>query len=96
MLRPAGDTLRSLMLAQNGANINAKTRNGETPYDICEDPDIKERYGDSKQTKNTRRLKCNFSGNIFRDKLNWGRRDAGPESLFESCFEIHYKKICSF
>ena len=31
------------MLAQNGANINAKTRNGETPYDICEDPDIKER-----------------------------------------------------
>jgi protein phosphatase 1 regulatory subunit 16A len=29
------------MLAQNGANIGAKTKNGETPFDICEDPEIK-------------------------------------------------------
>ena len=29
------------MLAQNGANISAKTKNGETPFDICEDPEIK-------------------------------------------------------
>ena len=31
------------MLAQNGANISAKTKNGETPFDICEDPEIKVR-----------------------------------------------------
>ena len=31
------------LLAQNGANISAKTKNGETPFDICEDPEIKER-----------------------------------------------------
>ena len=57
------------MLAQNGANINSKTRNGETPYDICADPDIKERQSDPKQTKNTRGLKCNFSEDILWDKL---------------------------
>ena len=33
------------MLAQNGANISAKTKNGETPFDICEDPEIKVRSG---------------------------------------------------
>ena len=31
------------VLAQNGANVSARTRNGETPLDICEDPDIRER-----------------------------------------------------
>ena len=31
------------ILAQNGADISAVTRSGETPFDITEDPDIKER-----------------------------------------------------
>jgi ankyrin repeat protein len=31
------------ILAQNGADISALTRTGETPFDITEDPDIKER-----------------------------------------------------
>merc|ERR1712038_1844219 len=39
------------MLAQNGANVNAKTRNGETPFDICEDPDIKERLLELKEQR---------------------------------------------
>ncbi len=31
------------ILAQNGADISAVTRSGETPFDITEDPDIKDR-----------------------------------------------------
>jgi protein phosphatase 1 regulatory subunit 16A len=31
------------LLVQNGANLNARTRNGETPSDICEDPDMRDR-----------------------------------------------------
>merc|ERR550532_2114103 len=31
------------VLAQNGADISAVTRSGETPFDITEDPEIKER-----------------------------------------------------
>ena len=46
------------MLAQNGANINAKTRNGETPFDICEDPDIKERYVNLKIYPSSSVSKC--------------------------------------
>merc|ERR1712165_680330 len=41
-------------LAQNGGNINARTRNGETPFDICEDPDIKERLLELKEISCTR------------------------------------------
>merc|ERR1719251_569269 len=31
------------ILSQNGADISAVTRSGETPFDITEDPEIKER-----------------------------------------------------
>ena len=31
------------ILAQNGADISALTKSGETPFDITEDPDIKDR-----------------------------------------------------
>ena len=39
------------VLAQNGANVNARTRNGETPLDICEDPDIRERLVQLKEQR---------------------------------------------
>jgi len=31
------------LLVQNGADLNAQTKNQETPYDICEDPELKSR-----------------------------------------------------
>lgn len=31
------------MLVQHGADVKAETKIGETPYDICEDPELKER-----------------------------------------------------
>ncbi|CAG0925303.1 unnamed protein product, partial [Notodromas monacha] len=31
------------LLVLHGANLNARTRNGETPADICEDPDVRDR-----------------------------------------------------
>jgi protein phosphatase 1 regulatory subunit 16A len=31
------------LLAQAGADLNAKNKHDETPADICEDPEIKER-----------------------------------------------------
>lgn len=31
------------LLVQNGSDLNAQTKNHETPYDICEDPEMKSR-----------------------------------------------------
>lgn len=36
------------LLVKNGADIDAKTRNGETPFDLCEDPEMKQKILDLK------------------------------------------------
>ncbi|XP_077542852.1 myosin phosphatase targeting subunit 75D [Haemaphysalis longicornis] len=43
------------MLVQAGADLNARTKNGETPYDICEDPDLKERIVQLRSEMETKR-----------------------------------------
>lgn len=43
------------MLVQAGADLNARTKNGETPYDICEDPDLKERILQLRSEMETKR-----------------------------------------
>ena len=83
------------MLAQNGANINAKTRNGETPFDICEDPDIKERLLELKeqrmqlgQPRGVRRTRSastrtqSIRRTSLRDKMNTTKRDVQDEKLY--------------
>jgi len=84
------------MLAQNGANINAKTRNGETPYDICEDPDIKERLLELKELKELHKLgqprvrrtrsastrTQSIRRTSLRDKMNTTKRDVQDEKLY--------------
>jgi hypothetical protein len=57
------------LLVQNGADVNAKTKNGETPYDICEDPELKERIIqlkselETKKASHPNRLKRSHSQN---------------------------------
>ena len=82
------------MLAQNGANINAKTRNGETPFDICEDPDIKERLLELKEQRmqlgqpRVRRTRSastrtqSIRRTSLRDKMNTTKRDVQDEKLY--------------
>ncbi|XP_041376954.1 protein phosphatase 1 regulatory subunit 16A-like isoform X2 [Gigantopelta aegis] len=36
------------MLVEHGANLDAKTRNGETAFDLCEDPELKQKILDMK------------------------------------------------
>lgn len=43
------------MLVQNGADLNAKNKHEETPADICEDPEIRERIVQLKFEQETRR-----------------------------------------
>ncbi|CAN8001842.1 unnamed protein product [Ixodes pacificus] len=43
------------MLVQAGGDLNARTKNGETPYDICEDPDLKERIVQLRSEMETKR-----------------------------------------
>jgi len=82
------------MLAQNGANVSAKTRNGETPFDICEDPDIKERLLELKEqrmqlgqprVKRTRSQSTRTQSirrTSLRDKMNTTKRDVQDEKLY--------------
>ena len=50
------------MLIQAGADLNAITRNNETPLDICEDPELKERIEKLKTDIEERRLQQQNSG----------------------------------
>ncbi|KAK8385935.1 hypothetical protein O3P69_010589 [Scylla paramamosain] len=47
------------MLVQNGANLHARTKNQETPYDICEDAELRERIMQLINELETRRLHDN-------------------------------------
>ncbi|XP_039285749.1 protein phosphatase 1 regulatory subunit 16A [Nilaparvata lugens] len=44
------------LLVQNGADLNAKTKHDETPADICEDPELKERILELRSEQETKRL----------------------------------------
>ena len=82
------------LLAQNGADINARTRNGETPFDICEDPEIKERLIQLKEQRvrlgqpRVRRSRSastrtqSIRRTSLREKMNTTKRDVQDEKLY--------------
>ncbi|XP_033215164.1 protein phosphatase 1 regulatory subunit 16A isoform X2 [Belonocnema kinseyi] len=45
------------LLVQNGADLNAKNKHEETPADICEDPEIRERIVELKTEQESKRLR---------------------------------------
>ena len=82
------------LLAQNGANISARTKNGETPFDICEDPEIKQRLIELKEQRlhlDQPRVKRSRSASTrtqsirrtsLREKMNTTKRDVQDEKLY--------------
>lgn len=83
------------LLVQAGADLNAKTKNGETPFDICEDPDLKDRLMQLKNEQEIKRasqpqkLRRSQSQNTrsqsvrrtsIRDKSLMSRREAQEEA----------------
>ncbi|KAG7156325.1 phosphatase 1 regulatory inhibitor subunit 16B-like [Homarus americanus] len=44
------------LLVQNGANLHARTKNQETPYDICEDAELRERIMQLISEQETKRI----------------------------------------
>ncbi|RWS03465.1 protein phosphatase 1 regulatory subunit 16A-like protein [Dinothrombium tinctorium] len=83
------------MLVQAGADLNAKTKNGETPFDICEDPELKERIiqlkseMETKKSTHSNRLRRSHSQNTrsqsvrrtsIREKSQISRREAREEA----------------
>jgi protein phosphatase 1 regulatory subunit 16A len=92
------------LLVQNGADVNAKTKNGETPYDICEDPELKERIIqlknelETKKASNPNRLKRSHSQNTrshsvrrvsIREKSQIAKREAREEARIRHEQESH-------
>ena len=82
------------LLAQNGANISARTKNGETPFDICEDPEIKQRLIELKEQRlhldqpRVKRLRSastrtqSIRRTSLREKMNTTKRDVQDEKLY--------------
>lgn len=83
------------ILVQAGADLQAKTKNGETPLDICEDPELKERIiqlkseMETKKASHTNKLKRSHSSNTrsqsvrrtsIREKSQISRREAREEA----------------
>lgn len=81
------------ILAQNGADISALTRAGETPFDITEDPDIKERLvelAEQRLRQAEPRLRKGRSSSTrthsirrtsLRDKMKTTKKDVTEEGL---------------
>ena len=82
------------LLVQSGADLSARTKNGETPIDMCEDPELKERIlqlqseMESKRGSLSNKLKRTHSSNTrsqsirrtsIREKNQISRREAREE-----------------
>ena len=88
------------LLVQSGADLEARTKNGESPLDICEDPELKERIVQLKNEMETKRnsshsnrLKRSHSSNTrtqsvrrtsIREKSQISRREAKLEAKMRS------------
>ncbi|XP_076449866.1 protein phosphatase 1 regulatory subunit 16A-like [Babylonia areolata] len=44
------------LLVDSGADLDAKTKSGETPFDLCEEPDLKQKILDMKDEIETKRV----------------------------------------
>lgn len=44
------------LLVDSGADLDSKTRNGETPFDLCEEPELKQKILDMKDEIETKRV----------------------------------------
>lgn len=60
------------LLVKNGADIDAKTRNGETAFDLCEDPEMKQKILDLKDELENKRA-SHSSGSTRRPKHHTSR-----------------------
>ncbi|KAG8176836.1 hypothetical protein JTE90_001975 [Oedothorax gibbosus] len=84
------------LLVQAGADINAKTKNGETPYEISEDIEVRERIMqlkyemETKKGSQSNRLRRSHSQNTrsqsirrtsIREKVQISKREAREEAL---------------
>ncbi|XP_063995166.1 protein phosphatase 1 regulatory subunit 16A isoform X2 [Diachasmimorpha longicaudata] len=56
------------LLVQNGADLNAKNKHEETPADICEDPEIRERIVELKTEQESKKLREAQSRRIRRSQ----------------------------
>ena len=93
------------LLAQNGANISARTRNGETPFDICEDPEIKQRLIELKEqrlhldqprvkrSRSTSTRTQSIRRTSLREKMNTTKRDVQDEKMYFMQNFDHDKKV---
>jgi len=84
------------ILAQNGADISAVTRSGETPFDITEDPDIRERLVElaeqrlrlaeprNRRARSSSTRTQSIRRSSLRDKINTTKKDVAQEKLLYS------------
>jgi len=81
------------ILAQNGADISAVTRSGETPFDITEDPEIKERLVElaeqrlrlaeprARRGRSSSTRTHSIRRTSLRDKMKTTKKDVAEEGL---------------
>ncbi|XP_071176683.1 protein phosphatase 1 regulatory subunit 16A-like isoform X7 [Mytilus edulis] len=67
------------LLVKNGADIDAKTRNGETPFDLCEDPEMKQKILDLKDDLENKKA-SRSSGSTKRGTKHQTSRSSGSSN----------------
>ncbi|KAL8616326.1 hypothetical protein ACOMHN_056269 [Nucella lapillus] len=84
------------MLVENGADLDSKTKNGETPFDLCEEPDLKQKILDMKDEIETKRtIRQQRQGSQRKHRV--GSRNLGQscDSLYSSNSSLNLKTTVS-
>ncbi|KAL5022809.1 hypothetical protein ScPMuIL_001964 [Solemya velum] len=62
------------MLVQHGADLDAKTRSGETAFDICEDPEMKQKILDMKDEIETNKASKSKDHSMYSTRVSSGSK----------------------
>ncbi|XP_052062717.1 protein phosphatase 1 regulatory subunit 16A-like isoform X4 [Mytilus californianus] len=76
------------LLVKNGADIDAKTRNGETPFDLCEDPEMKQKILDLKDDLENKKA-SRSSGSTKRAKHQTSRSLGSSSTMYSSTSSLN-------
>ncbi|XP_025114575.1 protein phosphatase 1 regulatory subunit 16A-like isoform X2 [Pomacea canaliculata] len=84
------------MLVENGADLDAKTKNGETPFDLCEEPDLKQKILDMKDEIETNRAKRQQRmGSSRKHRVSSRNLALSADSLYSSNSSLNKKAAFS-
>ncbi|XP_076470396.1 uncharacterized protein LOC143300534 isoform X2 [Babylonia areolata] len=84
------------LLVENGADLDSKTKSGETPFDLCEEPDLKQKILDMKDEIETKRsIRQQRLGSSRKQRVSSRNLGHSTDSLYSSNTSLNVKTSVS-